>query len=107
MTTLTWCVLQADNARVSGGGHGTNRSLRGQSRCAGSLVAQCSFLVAVASVDACCEATGKGNQDTCEPLIRVLEKRRNQTGMYPARARCRSVLGSYAPAPSFLLAARA
>ncbi|GAB1721184.1 MAG: hypothetical protein NTNFB01_00800 [Nitrospira sp.] len=76
-------------------------------RCAGSLVAQCSFLVAVASVDACCEATGKGNQDTCEPLIRVLEKRRNQTGMYPARARCRSVLGSYAPAPSFLLAARA
>ena len=71
-------------------------------RCVGSLVALCGLLLAVAcgdaSVDAYCEANGKGNQDTLELLTRVLEQKRNQTGLYLARARCYYLLGSYAQA---------
>lgn len=69
-------------------------------RCVGSMVALCGLLLAVAcgdaSVDATCEANGKGNQDTLELLTRVLEHKRNQTGLYLARARCSYFLGSYA-----------
>lgn len=71
-------------------------------RCAGSIVALCSLLLAVAcgdgSVDAYCEANGKGNQETLELLTHVLEQKRNQTGIYLARARCFYFLGSYAQA---------
>lgn len=71
-------------------------------RCVGSMVALCGLLLAVAcgdaSVDATCEANGKGNQDTLELLTRVLEHKRNQTGLYLARARCYYFLGSYAQA---------
>ena len=71
-------------------------------RCAGSIVALCSLLLAVAcgdaSVDAYCEANGKGNRETLELLTRLLDQKRNQTGLYLARARCYYVLGSYAQA---------
>jgi len=71
-------------------------------RCAGSIVALCGLLLAVAcgdaSVDAYCEASGKGNQETLELLTRLLDQKRNHTGLYLARARCLYVLGSYAQA---------
>ncbi len=71
-------------------------------RYAGSVVALCGLLLAVAcgdaSVDAHCDANGKGNQDTLKLLTHVLEQKRNQTGLYLARARCHYVLGSYAQA---------
>jgi tetratricopeptide (TPR) repeat protein len=71
-------------------------------RCAGGVVAVCGLLLAVAcgdaSVDAYCEANGKGNQETLELLTHVLEQKRNQTGIYLARARCFYFLGSYAQA---------
>ncbi|MCW5799107.1 MAG: tetratricopeptide repeat protein [Nitrospira sp.] len=71
-------------------------------RCAGSVVALCGLLLAVAcgdaSIDAYCEANGKGNQETLKLLTHVLEQKRNQTGIYLARARCFYFLGSYAQA---------
>lgn len=71
-------------------------------RCAGSVVALCSLLLSVAcgdaSVEAYCEANGKGNQATLQLLTHVLEQKRNQTGLYLARARCYYFLGSYAQA---------
>lgn len=68
----------------------------------GSFVALCSVLWVAAcgepSVDAYCEANGKGNQQTLQLLTDVLERKRNQTGLYLARARCYYFLGSYAHA---------
>ena len=68
----------------------------------GSFVALCSVLWVAAcgepSVDAYCEANGKGNQQTLQLLTDVLERKRNQTGLYLARARCHYFLGSYAHA---------
>jgi tetratricopeptide (TPR) repeat protein len=71
-------------------------------RCVGSIVALCGFILAVAcgdaSIEASCEANGKGNRDTLELLTRLLDHKRNQTGLYLARARCLYFLGSYAQA---------
>jgi len=65
-------------------------------------VALCSVLWVAAcgepSIDAYCEANGKGNQQTLQLLTDVLERKRNQTGLYLARARCYYFLGSYAHA---------
>ncbi|MDR4471538.1 MAG: hypothetical protein MRJ92_02435 [Nitrospira sp.] len=55
-------------------------------RCAGSIVALCGFILAVACGDA--SITGllrsqrQGNQDTLELLTRLLDHKRNQTGLY-------------------------
>ncbi len=71
-------------------------------RYAGSIVALCSVFLVVACGDsfrdAHCEANGKGNQQALELLTHVLEQKRNQTGLYLARARCFYFLGSYAQA---------
>jgi len=72
------------------------------SRFVGSVVVLCGFLFAVAcgdaSVEAYCEANGKGNRDALELLNHLLDQKRNQTGVYLARARCLYFLGSYAQA---------
>ena len=48
--------------------------------------------------DAYCEANGRGNEQALELLTHVLERKRNHTGIYLARARCFYFLGSYAQA---------
>ncbi len=72
------------------------------SRRAGGFAALWSLCLIVAcsepSGDAYCEANGKGNQPTLELLTNVLERKRNQPGLYLARARCFYYLGSYAQA---------
>ena len=50
------------------------------------------------SNDAYCEANGSGNQQALQFLNSVLERKRNNTGAYLARARCLYFLGSYAQA---------
>lgn len=50
------------------------------------------------SDDAYCEADGSGNQQALQFLNKVLERKRNNTGAYLARARCLYFLGSYAQA---------
>ncbi len=71
-------------------------------RYAGGFVALCSLRLIVAcgepSGGAYCEANGKGNQQTLELLTDVLKRKRNQPGLYLARARCLYFLGSYAQA---------
>lgn len=71
-------------------------------RCTGSIVALCSLCLIIAcnepSGGAYCEANGKGNQQALELLTDVLERKRNQPGLYLARARCFYFLGSYAQA---------
>ncbi|MBS0170887.1 MAG: tetratricopeptide repeat protein [Nitrospira sp.] len=71
-------------------------------RCAGMIVALCGLLLTAAcggpSADANCELNGKHNQSTLDLLTHVLEQKRNQTGLYLARARCYYYLGSYAQA---------
>ena len=48
--------------------------------------------------DAYCEANNHRNQQTVEHLTNVLEQKRNQPGLYLARARCHYFLGAYAQA---------
>ncbi|MCC2640508.1 MAG: protein of unknown function, contains repeat [Nitrospira sp.] len=48
--------------------------------------------------DVYCEANGSGNQQALQFLTNVLERKRNNTGAYLARARCLYFLGSYAQA---------
>ncbi len=71
-------------------------------RHAGGFVVLCSLCLIVAcgepSGGAYCEANSKGNQQTLELLTDVLERKRNQPGLYLARARCFYFLGSYAQA---------
>lgn len=47
------------------------------------------------SSDAYCEAHARDNQQSLEFLNQVLQRKRNNTGAYLARARCLYVLGSY------------
>lgn len=71
-------------------------------RGAGKIIALVSALLVVACgdsfSDAYCEAGNSGNQQTVEHLTHVLERKRNQTGIYLARARCFYLLGAYAQA---------
>ena len=48
--------------------------------------------------DAYCEANNHRNQLTVEHLTHVLEQKRNQPGLYLARARCHYFLGAYTQA---------
>ena len=48
--------------------------------------------------DAYCEANNHRNQQTVEHLTNVLEQKRNQPGLYLARALCHYFLGAYAQA---------
>lgn len=72
------------------------------SRNARSTLALCSILLSVAcgepSSDAYCEANAGDNQQSLQFLNEVLERNRNHTGVYLARARCLYFLGSYAQA---------
>jgi tetratricopeptide (TPR) repeat protein len=50
------------------------------------------------SSDAYCDASARDNQQSLQFLNQVLERKRNNTGVYLARARCQYFLGSYAQA---------
>lgn len=82
--------------RSPGGGHGTSRSIR--THCPALF----SVLLVVAcgdpSNDAYCEANARDHQQSFQFLNSVLERKRNNTGAYLARARCLYFLGSYAQA---------
>lgn len=71
-------------------------------RYAGSILALCCLLWVTAcgnpSAEANCELNGKNNPSTLRVLTDALERTRNQTGLYLARARCHYYLGSYAQA---------
>ena len=72
------------------------------SRYACSTLALCGVFLSVAcgepSSDAYCEANARDNQQSLQFLNQVLERKRNNTGVYLARARCLYFLGSYAQA---------
>jgi tetratricopeptide (TPR) repeat protein len=67
-----------------------------------TAVALFSVLLVIAcgnpSSDAYCEANARDNQESLQFLNIVLERKRNNTGAYLARARCHYFLGSYAQA---------
>lgn len=48
--------------------------------------------------DAYCDADNQRNRHTRDHLTQVIEQKRNQPGLYLARARCQYVLGAYAQA---------
>ncbi len=67
-----------------------------------TTLALCGVFLSVAcgepSRDAYCDASARDNQQSLQFLNQVLERKRNNTGVYLARARCQYFLGSYAQA---------